>query len=171
MTGQVTLRCMRETWSKQFTLLLFATLYFHFFNEMLKSIVETLLLKRLPKFLFTIEKKIPGLKSQRYSALNRLFQRFDVFTADSEDMKSISAVSELIISGFLWIRAVHSWKFQRWTARFQRESALNQRCSALIFLALNSWVFNAEQRWFSADLFWISSNINTCWWEQWVVIT
>ena len=61
--------------------------------------------------------------------------------------------------------------FQSWTALFQREIALNQRCSALIFFALNHWIFKAEQRWFSADLLWINSDIYTCRWDHQNMIT
>ena len=82
------------------------------------------------------------------SAEQRCFIVLTFFSADSEDMKKISADQLFFGADQLWF-------------------SLNQRCSelknsALIFLALKHWIFSAEQRCFSADLLWISSDINTC---------
>ena len=84
-----------------------------------------------------------------------------LFSTDQRTQKIpafFSAASELINPDFLWITAVKNWKIQRWTALFQRESALNMRCSALIVLAL-------KYCFFSADFFWISFDINM-WYEN-----
>ena len=91
------------------------------------------------------------------------------FSADSETMENVNADQLWNRNGHLWFILNQRWSelknstlFQSWTALFQRERALNQRCSALIFLALKHWFFSTEQRWFSADLLKISSDINKC---------
>ena len=102
------------------------------------------------------------------NAEQRLFIVLTFFSADSENMKNISSDQLCFRADQLWFslnqrcsELKSSALFQSWTALFQREAALNQRCSALIFTALKHWIFSPEQRWFSTDLLWISSDINT----------
>ena len=86
------------------------------------------------------------------SSEQRCFRVLTFFSADSENMKKISAVqnykfqrcfrAELCCfrKNQLWISAFHNYKFQSWTALFQKESALNQRFSELQISALfQSW--------------------------------
>ena len=72
----------------------------------------------------------------------------------------------------LWFSMNQCSSKQKNSALLWRESALNQRCSALIFLAAKHWVFSREKHWFSCDLLWIISDIiNTCRWEYQIVMT
>ena len=87
------------------------------------------------------------------------------FSADSENMKNISADQLCFRADQLWFslnqrcsELKNSALFQSWTALFQREIALNQRCSALIFLALKHWIFSAEQRWTALIQRWFTLN-------------
>ena len=87
------------------------------------------------------------------------------FSADSEDMKKISADQLCFSTDQLWFslnqrctELKNSALFQSWTALFQRETALNQRCTALIFLALKHWIFSAEQRWTALIQRWFTLN-------------
>ena len=95
------------------------------------------------------------------SAEQRCFIVLTFFSADSEEMKNISADQLCFSADQLWFflnqrcsELKNSALFQSWTALFQRETALNQRCSALIFLALKHWIFSAEQRWFTLNQLW-----------------
>ena len=56
----------------------------------------------------------------------------------------IGVVSELTSFTFFWIRTTQNWRIQLWTALFQRESTLNQCCSALIWFSSETLSF---QRW------------------------
>ena len=82
----------------------------------------------------------PGLKSQRYSvlisAVLEMWHYSALFSADSEHMKNISADQRCFRADQLWLSLIQCCSELKNSALFQRESALNQRYQALIFLAL-----------------------------------
>ena len=132
------------------------------FNHFLHFFFLQCYFTRLNKFNSRVE--IPEI----ISAEQRCFIVLTFFSADSEHMKKISADQLCFSADQLWFSLNQRCSelknlalFQSWTALFQREIALNQCCSALTFLAVKHWIFIAEQRCFSADLLWISSDINT----------
>ena len=64
------------------------------------------------------------------SAKQRCFRDLTFFSADSENMKDISTVSDLISSDFLWINTDQNWFYQLWNLGF---STLNSADSTLIY--------------------------------------
>ena len=111
----------------------------------------------LAYLIITTRVEVPEINS----AEQRCFIVLTFFSADSEEMKNISADQLCFSADQLWFslnqrcsELKNSALFQSWTALFQRETALHQRCSALIFLALKHWIFSAEQRWFTLSYLW-----------------
>ena len=119
----------------------------------------------------------PGLKSQRWSALN---------SADSELILSETAINFSALMFFMFSKAVlfcaipelssndfmifselPLFKTEKFSAVSERTSSDSALFSA-DFLSCEAWGF---QRWLSVDLLWISSDIKTCKWEYQIVIT
>ena len=89
-----------------------------------------------------------GVKNFRYSEIVHL-----AFLALIQTTWWTSVLISAVSNEFLWIRSVQNWKFQHWSALL-RESALNQRFPALIFLAMKHWFFRTKQRWFTLNQHW-----------------
>ena len=101
------------------------------------------------------------------SSEQRFFRDLTFFSADSENMKNINADQHCFRADQLWFSLNQRCPELKNSALFQRESALNK----LWIRDLKHWGFSAEQRWFSAHLFWISSDIHTSIWKYQNVIT
>ena len=78
---------------------------------------------------------------QRLGVFQRSFRDLAFFSADSENMKSC-ADQLCFRSDQLWFSLNHGCSELKNSALFQRESALNQCCSAVISLALKRWIFS-----------------------------